>query len=134
MTLSNSPGALSNGGAEKPIYGHAFFPWEAPVALEPEDAVSVILRADLVEEEYVWTWKSRVLQQGRESEVKAQFTQSTLHATPLSPARLRKRADGYRPQIGEAGAIDCFILSLMDRQAAQRDSRIASRSASPHAS
>ena len=115
VTLSNGP------GAEKSIYGHAFFPWGAPVALEPEDAVSVLLRADLVGEEYVWTWKSRVLQQGRESQVKAQFTQSTLHGTPLSPARLRKRADGYRPQIGEAGEIDGFILSLMDGQTSQRD-------------
>ena len=76
VTLSNGP------GAEKLTYGHAFFPWGAPVALEPEDAVSVLLRADLVGEEYVWTWKSRVLQQGRESQVKAQFTQSTLHGRP----------------------------------------------------
>ena len=108
-------------GAQKSIYSHAFFPWGAPVELEPGDTVAVLLRADLVGEDYVWAWNSRVLQQGREGEVKAQFTQSTLRGTPLSPARLRKRADGYRPRLGEPGEIDRFILSLMDGQTSQGD-------------
>ena len=121
-TLLTSGVALSSApSAPRSIYKHAFFPWEAPVELEPGDTVAVLLRADLVGEDYVWAWNSRVLRQGREGEVKAHFTQSTLRGTPLSPARLRKRAEGYRPRLDEPGEIDRFILSLMDGQTSQGD-------------
>ncbi len=50
VCFSNAP------GEPELVYGHAFFPWSAPVPLAEGDTVSVALRADLVGEDYVWCW------------------------------------------------------------------------------
>ena len=97
----------------KLIYGMAFFPWPEEVALEEGDKVSVSLRADLVGEDYVWGWDSRVV--GTESgNTKANFRQSTFLGKPLSPEGLRRVAESYRPAVDEEGEIDRLILERMD--------------------
>lgn len=95
------------------IYGSALFPWLEPVPVEPGDVVTVVLRANLVGEDYIWRWHSRVLAGGSESAVKAEFQQSTFLGVPVVPSQLRKRAANYVPALNEDGEIDQFILSLM---------------------
>lgn len=104
---SNAP------GQPELIYGMAFFPWPNGVALEEGDRVSVSLRADLVGEDYVWSWDSRVASAGP-GLLKAEFRQSTFLGKPLSVDELRRVADAYRPDLGEEGEIDRFILEQMD--------------------
>jgi len=98
-------------GGEEHIYGTAFFPWERPVDLRPGDRVFVDLEARLAGDEYLWTWSTHVERDGAEV---ARFRQSTLHSGPISPARLRRRADHYVPRLGEDGRIDALVLSRMD--------------------
>ena len=105
VSFSNAP------GSPELIYGSAFFPLAEPVTISPGDTISVALRADLVGDDYIWRWDSRVMER---SEVKASFTQSTFFATPLSLAQLRKRASSHAPTLNEDGQIERFILSLMD--------------------
>jgi type I protein arginine methyltransferase len=110
--LSNAPDAAD---AVRPqIYGTVFFPWQVPVALIAGDVVTVDLEARLVRDDYIWSWKTLVLAQGRSGNEKANFTQSTFFGAPLSPATLRKRAASYRPALSEDGRIARLVMSSMN--------------------
>jgi protein arginine N-methyltransferase 1 len=110
--LSNAPDADP---AIKPesIYGTIFFPWSTPVTLDAEDVAHLELDARLIGDEYVWTWRTRVLGKGRSDSVKATFDQSTFFGTPLSPASLQKRAAGYVPVLNQRGQAARFVLESM---------------------
>ena len=126
-TLAEGIGFSNAPGEDELIYGTVFFPWLEPVSLDIGDRISVVLSADLVGEDYVWRWDTRVLD--LKDRVKAEFKQSTLYGVPLSRGRLRKRADNYIPALSDSGAIDGFILSLMNGHTSQGDiaRRVAER-------
>jgi protein arginine N-methyltransferase 1 len=126
-TLAEGIGFSNAPGEPELIYGTVFFPWLEPVSLDIGDWISVVLSADLVGEDYVWRWDTRVV--NLKARVKAEFKQSTLYGVPLSRAKLRKRADSYVPSITEDGETDLFVLSLMDGRASQGDiaRRVAER-------
>lgn len=111
--LADGIGYSNAPGQPKAIYGMGFFPWPADVALEEGDRVSVSLRADLVGEDYVWGWDSRVAGAGA-GEPKAEFRQSSFMGKPLSPESLRRVADSFRPALGEDGEIDRLVLERMN--------------------
>jgi protein arginine N-methyltransferase 1 len=115
VSLSNAP------GHPELIYGNAFFPWSRPIPLAAGDRVEVALKANLVGEDYIWRWDTRVLDPDRPDSPKASFAQSTFYGAPLAAARLRKRAAGHVPQLHEKGQIDRFILGLMDGKASLGD-------------
>src|SRR5262249_39033489 len=108
--FSNAP------GEPELIYGTAFFPWSTPVSLLPGDTVSVMLRADLIGQDYLWTWETRVLAQGRSQHPKVHFKQSTFLGAPISPNTLSRRAAHYLPALNHAGKIANFVLTRMDGQ------------------
>ncbi|HAK56989.1 MAG: class I SAM-dependent methyltransferase [Vicinamibacterales bacterium] len=112
--LSNAPDAPD---AVRPddIYGTVFFPWSVPVALEAGDVVSVDLEARLIGNDYVWSWKTHVSDQGPSGANKAEFTQSTFFGAPLSPSTLRKRAASYTPTLNEDGRIARVVLESMTK-------------------
>jgi type I protein arginine methyltransferase len=104
--FSNAP------GCSELIYGQAFFPLQEAIALVEEEQVRVSLAANLVDDEYVWRWKTEVLTSG--GEVKASFQQSTLFGVPLSLENLRKRGHLFTPSRNLAAEIDAFVLTAMD--------------------
>ena len=106
--FSNAPG-----GPEL-IYGQAFFPFESALALEPGEAVSVTLNANLVDGDYLWRWDTRVRTGDR---VKANFRQSTFYGSPLALDKLRRRAADYVPQVDGQAEIDRFVLERIDGEA-----------------
>jgi protein arginine N-methyltransferase 1 len=106
--FSNAP------GQPELIYGQAFFPLAEPVALSAGDEVAVRFDAHLVGDDYVWQWRTTVLEQGDPHRVKGDFRQSTIHGVPLSLDRLRRREAGHVPMLNEDGEIDRLILSLAD--------------------
>ena len=112
VELSNAPDAPAAIRPES-IYGTVFFPWPAPMSLAAGDLVTVDLEATLIGEDYVWGWKTCVLDQGQAGADKANFTQSTFFGTPLSPAQLKKRAASYIPTLNEDGRIVRFVLESM---------------------
>jgi len=111
-----APGvSFSNRPGESPgVYATLFFPWPEPVNLEAGDVVSVDLAANLVGEDYLWRWDTRILDQGQPGQLKAEFRQSSLDGTVLSPQALRQRAHSHVPNLSQDGQIDGFILGLMD--------------------
>jgi type I protein arginine methyltransferase len=105
---------LSNAPEQPPlIYGRAFFPLQSPVPVRPGDQVAVRLHANLVGDDYVWRWSTRVTD-GAEDE-RAAFTQSTFFGEPLDPEQLRKGSDGHVPALNANGQIDSLILTAMRR-------------------
>jgi protein arginine N-methyltransferase 1 len=118
IEYSNAP------GEPKLIYGNAFFPFSEPVRVTPGDRVRSRVRADLVRNQYVWTWRTLVLAGARQREdssdgeaagtVKATFVQSTFFALPMGPRDLATQASDHRPRLNEAGHIQLKGLGLMD--------------------
>lgn len=98
-------------GAPEMVYGTPFLAFAEPVAVAAGDRIAVDLQARLVGDDYVWIWDTRIERAGRPP---LELRQSTLLGEPISPARLRKRAHGFRPALGEEGRIDGMILGRMD--------------------
>jgi len=95
------------------IYGNAFFPFSDPVELSEGNTVTVYLRATLVGEDYVWTWKT-VVSSGDPSRAPIEMNQSTFFACPLSREQVATRSEDYVASLGEDGLIDRLVLELMD--------------------
>lgn len=112
--LVDGIGFTNRPGAPKLIYGNAFFPFVQPIKLESSDEVKVTISANLVNEDYIWRWDTRVFSHGNPSDLKADFKQSTFFAAPLSPSQLAKRSASYVPVLNDDGEVETFILSLMD--------------------
>lgn len=66
------------------IYGVGFFPFPQPVPVKESESISLKLRADFVQDDYVWRWDTDFTDQ------KIAFRQSTFYGVALSPEQLRK--------------------------------------------
>lgn len=106
--LSNEPGLPQH------VYGNAFFPWSDPVPLTAGDEVEVSIQANLVNDDYVWRWNTRIVSPQDRQRSKASFKQSTFYSALLSPAQLAKTAAHHVPALSDEGQIDGFILRQMD--------------------
>ena len=100
------------------IYGKAFFPFSHPIQLVPGDEITLTISADMVGDDYVWRWTTRIINQEDPASVKTEFKQSTFFGVPLSVAGLHKRAGSHTPLLNDEGQIENFILSVMDGQTA----------------
>jgi hypothetical protein len=69
--------------------------------------------ADLVAQDYVWRWETRIHGAGN-AWIKAEFRQSSHLGTVLSPHDIKTRAETHRPVLDANGEIDRFILGEMD--------------------
>lgn len=108
VKLSNAP------GEPELIYGQAFFPWPQAVALEAGDTVEVLLRADLVGEDYVWGWETSVRRAASPERVDIHFRQSNFLQSPLSTRSLARRSSAHVPRLSEDGLCARFVMERMD--------------------
>jgi len=113
-TLAEGIGFSTAPGMPELVYGNGFLPLLKPVLLETGDEINVSLQANLVGDDYVWRWDSKVFAQGDRTKIKANFKQSTFFALPLSPVQLRKTSAKYIPTLNDEGKIDRLILELLD--------------------
>ena len=105
--FSNAPG--------KPecIYSNAFFPLSHPVDLMAGDRVAVTLHANLVGDNYIWSWQTQVTAGGDSPHLKANFQQSSFFGVPRSPQTLHKISDNYLPTLNESAKIDAMAIDLL---------------------
>ena len=96
------------------VYGTSFLPLAQPVSVASGDTVSLSLHAQLVEEQYMWSWETHVAGSGEGSPLKARFHQSTFDGVPVSLEKLRKRAADHVPVRNDKGVLDQYVLTLMD--------------------
>ena len=102
--FSNSP------MAPELIYGKMLLPFEQAVPLAAGDRITLSLRADLVQRDYVWRWNTCVTE-GASSHRKAEFAQSTFQGAPLSPAQLRKQSADHVPVPNPEAEVDYLVLT-----------------------
>jgi protein arginine N-methyltransferase 1 len=114
ITLSNQP------GDSELIYGQGFFPLSRPVEVAVGDRIETMLAANLVGEDYVWRWHTRIFD-GESKDVKADFKQSTFFGAPFSAERLRKRAANFVPTLSNEGQVHALIFRLIDGGTALED-------------
>ncbi len=98
------------------VYGSAFFPLSEPVAIAEGDRIDVSLRADLVGEDYNWSWNTRIRAADPPETTKADFKQSSFYSSAMLHAKLHKRAANHRPTLTEDGEIALLILRLMSEE------------------
>ncbi|SDT95892.1 protein arginine N-methyltransferase 1 [Pseudomonas pohangensis] len=107
--FSNAP------GQPRLVYGQAFFPFEQPLVMIRGDRVEASVKANLVDDSYVWTWTSSLF---RADAARPELTlrQSSFLAQVMSPESLARRAHTHVPEPSPAQAADLLVLSLMDGQ------------------
>ncbi len=108
-------GYSSGPGAAGTVYGQMFLPWLEPVAVEKGQRIHLGLHADLVGQDYIWRWETRISAGPRNAEF--HFQQSTFQGANLSPHSLRCQAVDYAPTLSEAGQADLWMLERMDGSA-----------------
>src|SRR6267154_980857 len=108
-------GYSSGPGAAGTVYGQMFLPWLEPVAVEKVQRIHLGLHADLVGQDYIWRWETRISAGPRNAEF--HFQQSTFQGANLSPHSLRCQAVDYAPTLSEAGQADLWMLERMDGSA-----------------
>jgi type I protein arginine methyltransferase len=111
VSFSNAP------GAPETIYGSLFLPWIHPIQLTQGEHISVQLHAKLVGDDYLWRWTTQVKSADRPKNARIQFDQSTLAGAVISPAKMRKLASDFIPQLSDDGLLDRRILEMMDGRA-----------------
>jgi len=108
-------GYSSGPGGSATIYGQIFLPWLAPVTLAESQEIQVELRADLIGQDYVWSWNTTIL--ARDGAPPTRFQQSTFQGANFSPDSLRRRAVDHTPLLSVAGQADLWMLERMDGSA-----------------
>jgi protein arginine N-methyltransferase 1 len=111
--LTENVGFSTGPSDPKAIYGRLLLPLSAPVEVEAGDAISLKLRADLVNADYIWQWETRITSAVSTPGNKADFKQSTFFGAPLALDELRRKAADYVPHLNENGRVDLFILSCL---------------------
>jgi type I protein arginine methyltransferase len=108
-------GVSFSGAPGKPtlVYGHAFFPFAEPLALNPGDQVGTTLQASLVGRDYEFRWETMISARGNPGRVIASFDQSTLLGMLPSLARLKRTMATHTPTLNDEGRSVQFVLARM---------------------
>ena len=106
--FSNSPRS-----GEQHVFGQAFFPWPDPCQLEVGDRVVVEIRADVVGDDYMWSWNTDIRGPDSRSAIKARFRQSQFLSAPVSADRFRKSGASFVPSPNQEAYVDKMILDLL---------------------
>ncbi len=108
-------GYSSQPGVTGTVYGQLFLPWLEPVAVVKGQKIQLGLHADLVGQDYIWQWETKISAAANNTEL--HFQQSTFQGANFSPDSLRRQAVDYTPLLSEAGQADRWMLERMDGSA-----------------
>jgi hypothetical protein len=109
VTLSNAP------GGDAVAYGRLFLPFSRPLDLGAGDSVTARFAAEQFDGDYIYRWGVEV--RAASGAPKEALSQSTSYGVPLSTGSRRRGAAEHRPELGDEGAIDRFVLERMDGEA-----------------
>ena len=71
------------------------------------------IRADVVGEDYVWSWNTDIRGPGHAGAIKGQFRQSTFFGAPLSMDWRAKSSASFVPSPNQEASVDRMILELL---------------------
>jgi protein arginine N-methyltransferase 1 len=113
--LIDGIGYSSGPGLQKTVYRQVFLPWLEAVPVRQGQKIFVSLQANLVGEEYIWQWETKIC--GDTKDASRSFKQSTFQSANISPQSLRRRAADFVPSLSEDGLADRWLLDAMDGRA-----------------
>ncbi len=113
--LIDGIGFSSGPGPRKTVYGQVFLPWLEAIPVQQGQKISVKLGTNLVGEEYVWRWETKIC--GDANGAGRHFQQSTFQGMNFTPQSLRRRAADFVPALSEEGRADRWLLQAMDGKA-----------------
>jgi protein arginine N-methyltransferase 1 len=95
------------------VYGHIFLPWLEPVQLQEGEVCEIQLDANLVGDDYVWRWETRIPAADSRADA-VHFRQSSFYGSVFSPSFLKRHSAEFVPILSEAGLAERWILQAMD--------------------
>jgi protein arginine N-methyltransferase 1 len=110
--LFDGIGYSSGPRSRKTVHGQVFLPWLEAVPVHEGQRICVRLQANLVSEEYVWRWETKIYGNGKNAD--QCFRQSTFQGVNFTPQSLRRRAGDFVPSLSEDGRADIWLLANMD--------------------
>ena len=110
--LLDAIGYSSGPGSRKTIYGQVFLPWLEVVPVQQGQQIFVNLKTNLVGQEYVWRWETKIC--GNGNGTGRHFQQSTFQGANFTPQALRRRAADFVPALSDEGLADRWLLQAMD--------------------
>ena len=100
-------------GARKSVYGQLFLPLLKSVPVQEGQSIQVRLQANLVGDDYIWCWDTKIPTGGTEQ----CFRQSTFLGANFTPQALRRQAADFVPTLTDEGRADLFLMQAMDGKA-----------------
>ena len=122
--FSNAP------GQPELVYGQAFFPLEKEVAIEAGDRISVGLKANLVGDDYIISWRTRI--ESHSGAETASFQQSTFYGGIVSLESIKRTEAQFVPATQEEQQMDRHCLGLADGRTCLGDIAESLASVFPH--
>jgi protein arginine N-methyltransferase 1 len=110
--LFDGIGFSSGPSSRNTVYGQVFLPWLEAVPVQQGEKTLVSLQANLVGDDYVWRWDTKIC--GDASGAGQHFQQSTFQGANFAPQSLRRRAADFVPALSEEGRTDRWLLQAMD--------------------
>jgi protein arginine N-methyltransferase 1 len=107
LGYSNAP------GEPELVYGQMFLPLGDPPRLKAGDRVRLRFRADLVDNNYLWSWQGEVID-GATGEARNPFRQSSFLSRVISQSAARVGANHTVPQRSVRMEIDADCLKRVD--------------------
>lgn len=116
--LIDGIGYSSGPGPHKTIYGQVFLPFLEAVSVQSGQRIVVRLKANLVGDDYIWEWETKVY---ANATIHRHFVQSTFYGATFTPQSLRCRAADFVPVLSEEGNADRWLLQAMDGKTSLQD-------------
>lgn len=107
LGYSNAP------GQPELVYGQMFMPLAEPPRLKVGDRVRARVRANLVDNTYIWSWEGEVID-GRTGQTRNPFKQSNFLSRVIALGDAKKGASTKVPQRSQKMEIDAACLALVD--------------------
>ena len=96
----------------KSVYGQLFLPLLQQVPVKEEQSVQVRLQANLVGDDYIWCWDTKI--PTGENGTEQCFRQSTFQGANFASQALRKQAADFVPTLSDEGRADLFLMEAMN--------------------
>lgn len=112
--LAEGIGFSNNPESEPLVYGAAYFSWPKPVTLTKGDQITLKIETRKLGDGYLWRWKTRIFPSGSGHQTSESFNQSTFNSQLVSPQRLARSSEHFRPMLSQKGQIEAVIVKLMD--------------------
>jgi type I protein arginine methyltransferase len=114
-TLFDKIGFSNEPGQPALIYGQGFFPFSKPTEIAPGDRINVNIKANLVGDDYVWSWQTQVFRNDDQAQPIVSYKQSSFLGLPRSPIQMRKRSERHIVRLNRKGEMDYWILSEIQK-------------------